>query len=83
MANAGGSQLAGEFELMLSDIRKAVDGMRDELKSAGSEILSEVANGKAAAAALRKEAAHIRASFGKVLGNDPTGANQDDGGERG
>ena len=85
MANTGGGQLAGEFELMLSDIRKSIDGARDELKSAVGELVGEINNGKAAAMAIRKEAALVRASFGKVLGNNPPvdGETPQDTGERG
>lgn len=82
MPNAGGANLAGEFTMMLADVRKEIDAVRDELKGGVAELIGEIQSGRAAAKALRAEAATVRASFAQVLGNNP-GASEDQGGERG
>lgn len=81
---AGGKTLAGGLQMMLADIRKAAAETHEQIKQAADELKAEIQNGPLVVRALREEAAHVRASFGEMLGNNPPESNeQEPPGERG
>lgn len=78
MSSLGGGRMASSIVLGIkSEVAKAMDDAKKEIGVATAELVSEIRDGsKAVKAAIKQEAANVRAEFGDIVGNAAAVAEQ-------